>query len=112
MFFTELISSNQKAYVKNRCISESGRLNSDVIKMCGILEFLVILLQWILKKRLIHLNHGFLLSVSKKFGFGQNFIHWTKVLLNNQQSCVVNGGFRTQYFNLEKGAHQGDSISA
>ena len=34
------------------------------------------------------------------------------VLLNNQQSCVINGGFTTRYFNLEKGARQGDPISA
>ena len=29
----ELMSSNQTAYVKNRCKSESGRLISDVIEM-------------------------------------------------------------------------------
>ena len=34
----ELISSNQTAYVKNRCIKESGRLTSEVIKMCDILD--------------------------------------------------------------------------
>ena len=76
----------------------------------------VILLQWLLKKRLTHriwfVDHEFLLSVLKKFGFGQNFIHWVKLLLNNQQSCAINGGFTTQYFNLEKEACQGDPISA
>ena len=75
----------------------------------------VILLQWLLKKRLTHriwfVDHEFLLSVLKKFGFGQNFIHWVKLLLNNQQSCAINGGFTTQYFNLEKEACQGDPIS-
>ena len=34
----ELISSNETAYVKNRCISGSGRLISDVIEMCDILD--------------------------------------------------------------------------
>ena len=34
----ELISSNQTAYVKNRCISESGRLISDVIEGCDMLD--------------------------------------------------------------------------
>ena len=76
----------------------------------------VILLQWLLKKRLTHriwfVDHEFLLSVLKKFGFGQNFIHWVKLLLNNQQSCAIFGGFTTQYFNLEKEACQGDPISA
>ena len=38
----------------------------------------------------------------KKFGFGENFIYWINMSLNNQQSRVTNGGFTTPYFNLEK----------
>ena len=32
--------------------------------------------------------------------------------LNDQQSCVINGGFTTSYFNLEKGTCWSDPISA
>ena len=38
------------------------------------------------------LDHDFLVTVSNKFGFGSNFISWMKLLLNSQQSCVINGG--------------------
>ena len=48
----------------------------------------------------------------KKFGFGDSFINWIKILLNDQQSCIINGGFTTQYLTLKRGARQGDSISA
>ena len=34
------------------------------------------------------------------------------MLLNSQQSCLINGGNTTPYFNLEKGARQGDPVSA
>ena len=51
--FLELISSNQTAYVKNRCISESGKLISDVIEICDILDVPGYLVTVILKKRLI-----------------------------------------------------------
>ena len=105
----ELISSNETAYVKNRCISESGRLISDVIEMCDILDISGYLVTMDIEKAFDSLDHDFLLFVLKKIGFGENFIHWIKVL---QQSCVINGGFTTQYFNLEKGARQGDPISA
>ena len=37
---------------------------------------------------------------------------WIKILLTNQQSCVINGGTTTSCFKLEKGARQGDPISA
>ena len=96
----ELMSSNQIAYVKNRSISESG-LISNVIEMRDILDIPGYLVTTDIEKAFDSLNHDFLLSVFKKFGFGENFMHWIKVLLNNQQSCVTNGRFITPYFNLE-----------
>ena len=45
-------------------------------------------------------------------GFVEDFIHWIKLLLNNQQSCVLNRGFTIAYFNLENGARQGGPILA
>ena len=52
-----------------------------------------------------------MLVVLTKFGFGNNFIDWIKILLTNQESCVINGS-STTYFKLEKGARQVDPISA
>ena len=98
----ELISSNQTGYVKNRCISKSGRLISDVIEMCDILDIPGYFVTMDIEKAFDSLNHDFLLSALKKIGFGKYFIHWIKVFLNNQESCVINGGFTTPYFNLEK----------
>ena len=65
-----------------------------------------------LEKAFESFDHGFLLSVLKKIRFPDNFITWIKVLLNDQKSCAINGGFATQYFALKKGARQGDPISA
>ena len=60
---------------------------------------------------IISLDHNFLQCVLRNFGFDDNFITWIKMILNDQQSCVINGGFATQYFTLKKGAHQVDSRS-
>ena len=65
-----------------------------------------------LEKAFDSLDHGFLICVLKKIGFGDNFITWIKILLNDQQSCVLNGGLTTQYFKLKRGARQCDPISA
>ena len=84
--FPEPISSNQTAYVKNRCISESGRLISDVIEMCDILDIPGYLVTMDIEKAFDSLDHDFLSFALKKFGFGENFIHWMKVLLNNNHA--------------------------
>ena len=50
------------------------------------------------------MDHGFLLEVLKRFGFGDNFIDWIRIILTNQESCVMNGGNSTGYFKLQRGA--------
>ena len=63
-----------------------------------------------IEKAFDSLDHSSLISVLKKFDFGKNFITWIEILLKDQQSCVINGGTSTQYFNLERGTHQGDPV--
>ena len=58
------------------------------------------------------LDHTFVISVLKKFGFGNDFVSWIETLISKQEFCAINGGNTTQYFLLESGARQGDPISA
>ena len=58
------------------------------------------------------LNHNFILESCQKFGIPENMLNWIRILLKNQESCVINGGTTTQYFKLERGARQGDPIAA
>ena len=108
----DLISSRQTAYVKNRHIRESGRLISDIIEITEIRNIKGFLVTMDIEKAFDSLDHNFLISTLEKYGFGQNFILWIKILLNNQESCVINGGKTTKYFMLFRGARQGDLISA
>ena len=107
-----IISTNQTAYVNKRCISESGRLISDILEICDKQKIGGFLVTMDIEKAFDSLDHNFLLTVLAKFGFGNNFLSWIKILLKKQLSCVINGGFTTSYFNLEKGARQGDPASA
>ena len=65
-----------------------------------------------IEKAFDSLDHRFLIYALEKQGFGKNFILSVKILLRNQESCVLNDGTITKYFLLERGARQGDLISA
>ena len=65
-----------------------------------------------IEKVLDSLDHNFLISTLEKYGFGQSFILWAKILLNDEESCVINGGKTSKYFRLGRGFRQGDPISA
>ena len=58
------------------------------------------------------LNHEFLMQVLTKVRFPDYFIEWIKIILKDQESCVVNDGTTTPYFKLQRGARKGDPISA
>ena len=83
-----LISSQETVYVKNRFIGGSVRLISDVIGISDWLNNEVFLVTMDIEKAFDSLDHDFLSSVLRKFGFGKNFITWIEVLLKDQLSCV------------------------
>ena len=107
-----LISSNQTTYIKNRFISESGRLISDILEIAKTLALEGFLVTIDIEKTFDFVNHCFLLQIPRKFGFGIDFVSWIKTILKNQESCIINGGKTTKYFKLERGTRQGDPISA
>ena len=109
---SNLIGSRQTAYVNERVIGESDHLIDDVIKVCDIQKISGYLLTVDFKRAFHSLNQKFLIAVLKKYGFGEDFIDWIKILLRDQESCVINGGQTTTYFRLEHGARQSDPILA
>ena len=70
-------------------------ITCDIMEICGKANIPGYLVTMDLEKAFDSLVHDFLLCILKKFGFG-------KILLNDQQSCVINGGFTTQYFTLKR----------
>ena len=110
--FPVLISPGQTANVNGRFIGESGRLVSDIIEIHDIEKLSGYLMTIDFEKDFDSMNHTFLIASLKKYCFVDNFIDWIKILLKNQESCVINGGHKTKYFKLERGARQRDPISA
>ena len=107
-----IVGINQTAYVEGRFIGEATRLISDVLevtKECNIPGYMVLM---DVEKAFDSMDHGFLLEVLKVFGFGENFLNWIKIIFTNQENCIMNEGNSTGYFKLERGARQGDHISA
>ena len=107
-----LISSNQTAYVKNRYISESGRLIHHVLETASILNKKGFVVTVDIEKAFDSIDHSFLLAILQKYGFGERFLKWIQILIRNQVSCVVNGGITTKFLSIDRGALQGDPISS
>ena len=107
----KIINYDQTGYVKNRYIGESIRVIDDILYHAEQENLDGILFAADMEKAFDSLEHNFIFSTLTKFGFGQEFIQWVRTFLRNGSSCVMNNGVSTGYFNLERGARQGDPLS-
>lgn len=107
----ELISPDQVGYIKNRNIGEAIRLIDDMIFHTSINNVPGFLVAVDFEKAFDSVSHVFLQNVLQAFGFGASFRKWIKILYTNTVSCVLNGGYSTGYFNVERGVRQGDPLS-
>ena len=106
-----LLSKNQTAYAKGRFIIEGGRQILDHLEISDNLKIKEALNDTRYRKSFQLGSHLFLITALEKYGFKENFIKWIQILIQNQESCVINGG-TTNYFKLERGTRRGDPISA
>ena len=107
----KLVYIDQTAYIKGRFIGESVRLIEDLLVYADQENEDGILFAADIEKAFDSVEHSFIHATLEKFGFGGNFIQWIRTLLNDAQSCVVNNGFSTGYFKLQRGNRQGDPLS-
>ena len=77
-----LIVSKQTAYVRNRFISKSGRVISDISEIVNTLEGFLVSIN--IEKAFDSVNHCFLLQILQKFRFGIDFVSWIKMIFKNQ----------------------------
>ena len=105
-----LISENQISYLNNRFISEGGRLISEIVEITDLLHMKGTLLTVDIEKVFDSVNDLLLVSALEKYGFKNDFIRWIKLLLKNQESCIINGGQATNYFKLKRGTRKGGPL--
>ena len=101
IFLPFLIGPGQTAYVNGRFLDESGILIADIIETCDLEQLEGYLVAIYFEKAFDSLNQNFLITALERYVFGNDFIEWIKILLENQESCVINGGHTTKYFRLE-----------
>ena len=56
------------------------------------------------------LSWSFLFRALRSFNLGESFIRWVSVLYCNISSCVLNNGFSSQLFEVQRGVTQGIHI--
>ena len=107
----KIINTDQNGYIKNRFIGFNIRLIQDIIDYSEKfnLDSCILFLDY--TKAFDTIEWDFMLGSLKKFGFGESFQQWVKVLYTNITGSVKNNNWLTSKYSLSRGIRQGCPLS-
>ena len=104
-----LIERDQTGYIKGRYIGENIRAISDIIEQHENKEGMILFLDF--EKAFDSLEWEYLFKVLDIMNFGPSFLKWIHTFYRNISSCVINNGFSSELFALQRGVRQGCPLS-
>ena len=108
---SNIIHRDQTGFIKDRYIGETVRSIFDIMDFT-VKENIPSLMIFIdFQKVFDSLEWDFLLKCFDFYNFGPDFTRWVMTFYKNIKSCVINNGFTSDYFTLERGVRQGDPLS-
>ena len=107
----KIISSSQSGYVKGRYIGESIRLIKDVMDFTKVKNLPGIAVFLDFEKAFDSVEWDFLQICLQSFNFGPQLRCWVSIFYNSITSCVLNNGYASNHFFVERGVRQGCPLS-
>ena len=109
-FLPKLVFSDQTGFIRDKCIGKNIRFKDSVkyskaINMPGLLLFLDF------EKAFNTLDWPFIRKTFQYLGFGPSVLNWLKVFYCKSESCILNNGWASNFFELNRGVRQGCPLS-
>lgn len=107
----KIINHDQTGFLRGRCIQDNLRLIQDAIDYASQDDLPGAICALDFKSAFNSVEHSFIFFALRKFGFGEPFIKWIKLLYTGTELAVINNGFTSDWFKPERGIMQGCPIS-
>ena len=108
----KIINNQQTGFVKGRFIGENIRNTFDLLELAKIKRVTGLLLLIDFEKAFDSLSFACMIKVLKYFKCKPGIIHWVETLLYDFKACINLAGNLTEFFNVSRGARQGDPLAS
>ncbi len=106
-----IIGTDQTGFIQGRNSSDNIRRLLNVIYTFKVKSIEGLVLSLDAEKAFDRIEWSYLFFVLDKFGLGENFVQWIRVLYTDPCSAVLTNGFRSDYFPMHRGTRQGCPLS-
>ena len=106
-----LVHKSQKA-VPGRKITDNIHVAQDLINLINKNKESAAFIFYDQEKAFDRMSHSFIIKTLKRYGFGNSFISWVKILFHDIKSFVKVNGFETSEFDVQRGVRQGCGLSS
>ena len=107
----KLIDNDQTGFLKGRSVAENIRLIDGIIKYTAEKSIPGLLLFLDFEKAFDTVEWPFLQNTFRRYNFGPEAINWIQLFYHNRESCILNNGWSSNFFKLERGVRQGCPLS-
>ena len=108
---SKLVNQDQKGFITGRYIGENIRLVYDVLFETKQQQIPGFLLSIDFQQAFDSISWKFIHNVLDYFNFGPSIKRWIKLFQSGVESCILQNGFMSDFFQLKRGCRQGDPIS-
>ena len=111
MVLETIIDPSQTAYIPGRSVSDNLRTNFYYKNYCETKNIDAVLIWLDAKKAFDSVNHEYIRTTLKAYGFGTNFIKIFSLLYKDLSARVMVNGFMSEKIDIKQGVKQGDALS-
>lgn len=107
----KLTHHNQTGFVPSRFIGDGIKNIHSIIDFLNETGRKGLIVSLDFRAAFDSIHHSFLFRVLETYNLGANFLSWIKTLYTSSESCILNHGCSTGWFNFQRGIRQGCPIS-
>lgn len=107
----KIIHEDQKGFLPGRFLGENIRLIYDILFETKQQEIPGLILSVDFQQAFDTISWKFIQKTLDYYNFGPSFKKWIRIFQNGAESCILQNGYLSGFFGLQRGCRQGDPIS-